>query len=73
MTKQNKIDNIKELQKDQMDLMKLLKIYVALETLIQCINSLDPKDKNYDILRNYLTARMIDLNDLLDETCLSIL
>ena len=73
MTKQNKIDSIKELQKDQMDLMKLLKIYIALETLIHCIDSLDPEDKNYDILRNYLTARMIDLNDLLDEACLSIL
>lgn len=74
MSKSNKINNIiNEMHRDQMDIVNLLKLYIGMETLGLCITSLDPEDKNYEIIHDYLAARMQDLNDLSHDAHLSIL
>lgn len=55
---------VKELHKDELDLINLLKLYIGVETLTHCIEGLDPEDPNYKILYEYLLARLHDLNDL---------
>ena len=74
MTKPNKIDSIiNEMHKDQIDMLNLLKLNIGMETLGLCIHSLDPDDKNYEILHEYLLARMQDLDNLSKDTELLIL
>ena len=64
---------INEMHKDELELMNLLKLYVGMETLIHCIDGLDKDDKHYGILYDYLLARMHDLNDMAEESKLTIL
>ena len=64
---------IKEMQKDELEIMNLFKLYVGMETLVHCIDALDKDDKHYGIIYDYLLGRMHDLNDLAEESKLTIL